>query len=124
MNGIRFLHLLRFLGSALGEGEQEDSHEFMRFAVDTMQKVCLDGVGGEGKVGPRSEETTFIHHVFGGLLLSKVQCMECHTASLRYESILDVACEIEGGVMSLEEALTRFTAVEWLDGDNKYSCDK
>ena len=44
----------------------------MRFVVDSMQKVCLDGVGGEGKVEGRSEETTLIHHIFGGVLLSKV----------------------------------------------------
>ena len=37
-----------------------------------MQSICLEGLGGEKKVDPRIQETTFIQHTFGGRLQSKV----------------------------------------------------
>lgn len=37
---------------------------------------------------------------------------------------MDLAVEIQGCVESLEDALTQFTAPEWLDGENKYQCDR
>lgn len=44
----------------------------IRFAIDTMQSVCLDEFGGEKAVHPRAQETTFIQHIFGGHLQSQV----------------------------------------------------
>uniref|UniRef100_A0A6N2KEQ3 Uncharacterized protein n=1 Tax=Salix viminalis TaxID=40686 RepID=A0A6N2KEQ3_SALVM len=38
-----------------------------RFAIDTMQSVCLDEFGGEKAVEPASQETTIIQHIFGSL---------------------------------------------------------
>ena len=43
-----------------------------RFAVDTMQSVCLDEFGGEKAVEPSSQETTLVQHIFGGRLQSQV----------------------------------------------------
>lgn len=37
-----------------------------------MQSICLEGLGGETKVDPILQETTFIQHIFGGRLRSKV----------------------------------------------------
>jgi len=37
-----------------------------------MQSICLEKLGGEDKVDPRLQETTFIQHTFGGRLRSKV----------------------------------------------------
>lgn len=37
-----------------------------------MQSVCLDEFGGEKIVPPRSQETTLIQYIFGGLLQSQV----------------------------------------------------
>ena len=45
---------------------------FCRFAIDTMQSVCLDEFGGEKAVEPASQETTIIQHIFGGRLQSQV----------------------------------------------------
>ena len=45
---------------------------FCRFAIDTMQSVCLDEFGGEKAVHPSSQETTIIQHIFGGQLQSQV----------------------------------------------------
>jgi hypothetical protein len=43
-----------------------------RFAIDSMQSTCLDGFGGENVVDPASQQTTLIHHIFGGHLQSQV----------------------------------------------------
>ncbi|KAL3677976.1 hypothetical protein R1sor_020932 [Riccia sorocarpa] len=121
---IRILSRIRNIGNHLGYGRQEDAHEFMRFAIDSMQSTCLDEFGGEKSVDARSQETTLIHHIFGGHLQSQVQCMQCLHESNRYEKMMDLAVEIHGSVETLEDALAQFTAPEWLDGDNKYKCDR
>lgn len=43
-----------------------------RLLVASMQAICLEGQGGEDKVNPILQETTFIQHTFGGRLRSKV----------------------------------------------------
>ncbi|KAL2641410.1 hypothetical protein R1flu_008997 [Riccia fluitans] len=121
---IRILSRIRNIGNHLGYGKQEDAHEFMRFAIDSMQSTCLDEFGGEKAVDTRSQETTLIHHIFGGHFQSQVQCMQCLHESNRYEKMMDLAVEIHGSVETLEDALAQFTAPEWLDGDNKYKCDR
>ncbi|KAJ4707719.1 Ubiquitin carboxyl-terminal hydrolase [Melia azedarach] len=97
---MSILSRLPNIGGNLGYGRQEDAHEFMRFAIDTMQSICLDEFGGEKAVHPRSQETTLIQHIFGGHLQSQV----IYAATL-------------------EECLDQFTAKEWLHGDNMYKCD-
>ncbi|KAJ7213735.1 hypothetical protein O6H91_11G033200 [Diphasiastrum complanatum] len=121
---ISILSRLRHIGNHLGYGKQEDAHEFMRFAIDSMQSICLDEAGGEKAVDTRSQETTLIHYIFGGHLQSQVRCLQCHHESNRYENMMDLAVEIQGSVESLEGALAKFTAPECLDGDNKYKCDR
>ncbi|CAM6051440.1 unnamed protein product [Sphagnum compactum] len=121
---IRILSRMQNIGNHLGYGRQEDAHEFMRFAIDSMQSTCLDGFGGENVVDLASQQTTLIHHIFGGHLQSQVKCMQCQHESNRYESMMDLAVEIHGIVESLEDALAQFTAPELLDGENKYKCDR
>ncbi|GAB2284278.1 ubiquitin-specific protease ubp15 [Dionaea muscipula] len=115
------LHL-RTINSQIGDGSQEDAHEFLRLLVTSMQSICLEEMGGEKLVDPCLQETTFIQHTFGGRLRSKVKCVRCKHESERYENIMDLTLEIFGRVESLEDALTQFTTVEDLDGDNKYRC--
>ncbi|KAG8095071.1 hypothetical protein GUJ93_ZPchr0012g21088 [Zizania palustris] len=112
-----------FFCGNLGVGRQEDAHEFMRFAIDKMQSACLDEFGGEKAVDLSTQETTLIQHIFGGRLQSQVQCTACGMVSNRYENMMDLTVEIHGDIDSLEECLDQFTAVEWLDGDNKYKCN-
>ncbi|KAJ6804059.1 ubiquitin carboxyl-terminal hydrolase 19-like [Iris pallida] len=120
---VNILSRLPNIGSSLGYGSQEDAHEFMRFAIDTMQSACLDEYGGEKALDPSTQETTLIHHIFGGHLQSQVICTKCNTISNRYENMMDLAVEIHGDAESLEECLNQFTIKEWLDGDNMYKCD-
>ncbi|XP_066376358.1 LOW QUALITY PROTEIN: ubiquitin carboxyl-terminal hydrolase 19-like [Miscanthus floridulus] len=111
------------IGGNLGFGRQEDAHEFMRFAIDKMQSACLDEYGGEKAVDLSTQETTIIQHIFGGRLQSQVQCTACGMVSKRYDNMMDLTVEIQGDAESLEKCLDQFTAIEWLDGDNKYKCD-
>lgn len=43
-----------------------------RFAVDSMQATFLDEAGGEKHIDPATQETTLVHHIFGGRLQSQV----------------------------------------------------
>ncbi|WCJ30469.1 Ubiquitin carboxyl-terminal hydrolase 18 [Euphorbia peplus] len=120
---MRILSRLPNIGGNLGYGRQEDAHEFMRFAIDTMQSVCLDEFGGESAVDPASLETTLIQHVFGGHLQSQVICTQCDKVSNQLENMMDLTVEIHGDAASLEECLDQFTVKEWLHGENMYKCD-
>ncbi|KAF2302819.1 hypothetical protein GH714_008559 [Hevea brasiliensis] len=120
---MSILSRLPNIGGNLGYGRQEDAHEFMRFAIDMMQSVCLDEFGGEKAVDPATQETTFIQHVFGGHLQSQVICTKCDKISNQFENMMDLNVEIHGDAASLEECLDQFTAKEWLHGENMYKCD-
>ncbi|XP_062011853.1 ubiquitin carboxyl-terminal hydrolase 15 [Rosa rugosa] len=120
----QILFHMRSINCQIGDGSQEDAHEFLRLLVASMQSICLEGLGGETKVDPRLQETTFIQHTFGGHLRSKVKCLRCHHESERYENIMDLTLEIYGWVESLEDALTQFTTPEDLDGENMYRCGR
>ncbi|KAL6313404.1 hypothetical protein AAG906_001117 [Vitis piasezkii] len=118
----RILSHMRSINCQIGDGSQEDAHEFLRLLVTSMQSICLEKLGGEREVDARLQETTFIQHTFGGRLRSKVKCLRCHLESERYENIMDLTLEIFGWVESLEDALTQFTTPEDLDGENMYRC--
>ncbi|CAM8958608.1 unnamed protein product [Rhodiola kirilowii] len=120
---VNILSRLPHIGGNLGFGNQEDAHEFMRFAIDSMQSVFLDQFGGEKALHESSQETTLIQYIFGGHLLSQVKCTTCSKVSNRDESMMDLTVEIHGDNASLEECLDQFTTPEWLDGDNMYKCD-
>ncbi|KAL2331214.1 hypothetical protein Fmac_018795 [Flemingia macrophylla] len=120
----RILWHMRSINCHMGEGSQEDAHEFLRLLIASMQSICLEGLGGEKKVDPGLQETTFIQHTFGGRLQSKVKCFNCNHESERYENIMDLTLEIFGWVESLEDALTQFTSPEDLDGENMYRCGR
>ncbi|XP_047966144.1 ubiquitin carboxyl-terminal hydrolase 15-like [Salvia hispanica] len=122
LSPVNILMYIRSLNAQIGDGSQEDAHEFLRFLVASMQTICLEGFGGEKAVDPRLQDTTFIQHTFGGSLRSKVKCLRCQHESERYENMMDLTLEIFGWVKSLEDALTQYTSSEDLDGDNMYRC--
>ncbi|TVU05509.1 hypothetical protein EJB05_48675 [Eragrostis curvula] len=112
---------LHDIGSSFGPGKQEDAHEFLRYAIDAMQSVCMKEArkGGAHRL---AEETTLLQLIFGGYLRSKIRCSRCHSVSEQLERLLDLTVEIDGDISSLEEALERFTSTEILDGENRYQC--
>ncbi|KAJ9170419.1 hypothetical protein P3X46_018528 [Hevea brasiliensis] len=121
LSPIRILSKIQKFGSHLGNGREEDAHEFLRYAVDTMQSICLKEAGA---LGTLAEETTLVGLTFVGYLRSKITCMRCLGKSVRFERIMDLTVEIDGDIETLEEALTQFTADEVLDGENRYNCSR
>ncbi|CAK9148980.1 unnamed protein product [Ilex paraguariensis] len=119
---IRILSQIQNVGSHLGNGREEDAHEFLKYAIEAMQSACLKeaGVSASGYL----EESTLIGLTFGGYLRSKIKCMKCGGKSERYERMMDLTVEIEGNIGTLEEALRQFTGTEILDGENKYQCSR
>ncbi|KAG2698777.1 hypothetical protein I3760_07G164200 [Carya illinoinensis] len=120
---IGILSQLQNIGSQLGHGREEDAHEFLRYAIDTMQSVCLKEAELDAS-GSQEEETTLIGLAFGGYLRSKIKCTKCQGKSERQERMMDLTVEIEGDIGTLEEALHQFTGTEVLDGENKYQCGR
>lgn len=116
--------ILQNVGSLFGNGREEDAHEFLRYVIDKMQSVCLMEAGLNGSGSLDSEETTLVGLTFGGYLRSKIKCMKCHGKSEQHERMMDLTVEIEGDIVTLEEALQRFTSTEILDGENKYRCGR
>ncbi|KAH9049650.1 cysteine proteinase [Lactarius hengduanensis] len=112
---------LQVIASHMRRGRQEDSHEFLRYAIDALQKSCL--AGHSSKVDPKLAETTWVHKIFGGKLRSRVTCGECHHNSDTFDSVLDLSVDIHG-VDTLRDALRKFTATDYLKGADKYKCEK
>uniref|UniRef100_A0A5B7AG99 ubiquitinyl hydrolase 1 n=1 Tax=Davidia involucrata TaxID=16924 RepID=A0A5B7AG99_DAVIN len=123
LSPIGILSRMQNIGSHLGNGREEDAHEFLRYAIDTMQSICLKEAGVKAS-GTLEEETTLIGLTFGGYLRSKIKCMKCGGKSERHEKMMDLTVEIGGDIGTLEEALRQFTGTEILDGENKYQCSR
>ncbi|KAM3258047.1 hypothetical protein ACQJBY_050029 [Aegilops geniculata] len=109
------------IGISFGPGKEEDAHEFLRYAIDTMQSASMKEANANG-AHKLAEETTLIQLMFGGYLRSKIKCTKCGVSSEHCERMLDLTVEIDGDISTLEEALHLFTSTEVLDGDNRYHC--
>ncbi|KAJ4965532.1 hypothetical protein NE237_017381 [Protea cynaroides] len=123
LSPVGILSQIQSSGSHLGCGREEDAHEFLRYAIDAMQSVCLKEAGVNA-IDQMAEGTTLVGLIFGGYLQSKIKCMKCQGKSERHEQMMDLTVEIQGDIGTLEEALAEFTATETLDGENKYHCGR
>ncbi|KAI0692259.1 hypothetical protein BC835DRAFT_1357862 [Cytidiella melzeri] len=112
---------LQHIAKHLRKGRQEDSHEFLRYAIDALQKSCLAGY--PPKLDHKIAETTWVHKIFGGRLRSRVSCLSCGYNSDTFDSILDLSIDIYN-VHNLRDALRKFVAVDHLKGADKYKCEK
>ncbi|PCH40869.1 cysteine proteinase, partial [Wolfiporia cocos MD-104 SS10] len=112
---------LQVIAKSMRRGRQEDAHEFLRYAIDALQKSCL--AGHPAKIDPKLAETTWVHKIFGGRLRSRVTCLDCGYNSDTFDRILDLSIDIYG-VNTLKEALRKFVAVDHLKGADKYKCEK
>jgi ubiquitin C-terminal hydrolase len=112
---------LRRLGRHLKWGAQEDAHEFLRLLIDKMQERCAERAGKEGVANGRAE-TTGIHQLLAGQLLSQVQCAHCKHCSNKFDPFYDVSVDLRS--KSVERALRQFATREVLDADNQYKCER
>ncbi|ESK95065.1 usp36 protein [Moniliophthora roreri MCA 2997] len=112
---------LQLIAKHMRRGRQEDSHEFLRYAIDSLQKSCLAGL--PSKVDHKLAETTWVHKIFGGRLRSRVTCQSCGYNSDTFDSILDLSLDIHH-TQQLNAALRKFVAPDYLKGADKYKCEK
>ncbi|KAF8622116.1 hypothetical protein AX15_007251 [Amanita polypyramis BW_CC] len=112
---------LQTIAKHMKRGRQEDSHEFLRYAVDALQKACLAGY--PPKLDHKLAETTWVHKIFGGQLRSRVTCHDCGYNSDTFDRILDLSLDIFRSD-SLKDALRKFVAIDYLKGADKYKCEK
>ncbi|KAL0067665.1 hypothetical protein AAF712_005380 [Marasmius tenuissimus] len=112
---------LQLIAKHMRRGRQEDSHEFLRYAIDALQKSCLAGY--PPKMEHKLTETTWVHKVFGGRLRSRVTCRDCGYNSDTFDSILDLSLDIHH-TPHLNVALKKFVAPDYLKGADKYKCEK
>ncbi|RDX53884.1 cysteine proteinase [Lentinus brumalis] len=112
---------LHAIAKHLRRGRQEDSHEFLRYFVDALQRSALAGY--PQKIDPKLAEKTWVYMIFGGLLRSRVKCLSCKHNSDTFDRMLDLSVDI-AGVNSLRDALRKFVAVDHLRGADKYKCEK
>ncbi|KAI3460060.1 hypothetical protein Pfo_016723 [Paulownia fortunei] len=123
LSPARIMSQMQRVATHLGNGREEDAHEFLRYAIDAMQFVCLKEAG-VNVLSSLEEETTLLGLTFGGYLQSKIECMRCGGKSKQHERIMDLTVEIGGEIGTLEDALRQFTRSEILDGENKYHCGR
>ncbi|KAJ3533085.1 hypothetical protein NMY22_g7477 [Coprinellus aureogranulatus] len=112
---------LQIIAKHMRKGRQEDTHEFLRYAIDALQKACLFGL--PPKIDPKLAETTWVHKIFGGRLRSRVTCQSCGYNSDTYDRILDLSLDIFK-CDTVKEALKKFVAIDFLKGADKYKCEK
>lgn len=111
---------LKSIGKSFRFGRQEDSHEFIRLFMDSLANSTLFGLD---HLDNASKETTLLHQVFGGHLVSQVHCLSCKGVSNTFESFLDLSLEIRN-CNSLEKSLSAFSRAEMLVKKNQYKCDR
>ncbi|GJJ07167.1 hypothetical protein Clacol_001367 [Clathrus columnatus] len=112
---------LQRIAKTMRRGRQEDAHEFLRYSIDALQRSCLAGF--PPKLDPKIAETSWVHKLFGGRLRSRVTCTACDHVSDTFDTILDLSIDIQG-VSSVSQALSKFVAVDYLRGANKYNCER
>lgn len=126
-------------------GRQEDSHEYISGLLDRMHVEELKakfGADAEKILDARTQETSFVYHVFGGYTVGRVVCGSCGHESRNYQSALDIPIEVSsgggarGGFMSgrggtssasggggvIRSLERNFVETEELAGANKYKC--
>ena len=96
---------IRRVGRQFRNMRQEDAHEYLRQLLDCMHEEVLVSKNvktSDGKIA----ETTLISRVFGGYLLSELQCLKCKYSSKTYNHFQDLSLEVSGGISSgiLEKA--------------------
>ncbi|KAL0352442.1 UNVERIFIED_CONTAM: Ubiquitin carboxyl-terminal hydrolase 16 [Sesamum calycinum] len=99
LSPVSIMSQMQCIGSHMGNGREEDAHEFLRYAIDAMQSVCLKEAGVK-MPSSLDEETTLMGLTFGGYLRSKIECMRCGGNSEQHERIMDLTVEI-GEILEL-----------------------
>jgi hypothetical protein len=112
---------LKAIAKHMKLGRQEDSHEFMRFLLDSMCKNALYGL--DSKMDHKLKETTVLHQIFGGRFQSRITCLQCKNVSDTEDAFMDICLDVKRAD-SVARALRHFSFPEKLIGENQYFCSK
>ncbi|XAR70632.1 Ubiquitinyl hydrolase 1 [Bertholletia excelsa] len=118
----KLVESLSSISSNFRRFQQEDAHEFLQCLLDRLESCCIySKVKG---IALSSVDENLVKQVFGGRLISKLQCCNCHHCSDTYEPLIDLSLEIEN-VGTVPGALQSFTRVERIeDSETKFTCEK
>ncbi|KAK4801873.1 hypothetical protein SAY86_000076 [Trapa natans] len=110
---------LKYISSYFEIGQQEDAHEFLQMMMNKLEQCCL-----HQKWDPNSAASkNIVEEVFGGLLLSKLQCCNCGHCCHIYENLIDLSLEINHAE-TLTSALESFTNIEKMEEpESKFICE-
>ncbi|PON87411.1 Ubiquitinyl hydrolase [Trema orientale] len=118
---FKFVNNLNYFSSSFLRYQQEDAHEFLQCFLDKLERCFLDSKTKENSL--TSPDENLVQKVFGGRLLSKLQCCNCGHSSDTFEPLIDLSLEIEN-VDSLPSALESFTNEEKIeDSETKFTCE-
>ncbi|EPZ36416.1 cysteine proteinase [Rozella allomycis CSF55] len=112
---------LRVISRRMKLGRQEDSHEFLRCFIESLQKNSLFGL--DPKIDAKLKETTIVYQMFGGHLQSQITCSICKTTSDTVDPFLDLSLDIRHS-NSVIKSLETFVKPEFLRGSNQYHCSR
>lgn len=104
-------------------GKQEDAHELLHNILSKLASVLIEAADMKDQLTPSSEETTLVHHIFGGYTRSRTTCLTCNQATSTFESSLNLQLEIPSGMNSVMACMHAYFTPEILSGENKYCCD-
>ncbi|XP_062073616.1 ubiquitin carboxyl-terminal hydrolase 20-like [Humulus lupulus] len=117
---LKFVDNLNHFSTSFMRYQQEDAHEFLQCFLDKLER-CFLNFNKEEKTTPPIEN--LVQKVFGGRLISRLQCCHCGHCSDTFEPLIDLSLEIEN-VESLPSALQSFTSEEKIgDSDTKFTCE-
>ncbi|EGR34476.1 hypothetical protein IMG5_010250 [Ichthyophthirius multifiliis] len=106
---------MKYINKNFRLGKQHDSHEFLRFLLEAMQKSYFIDI----KKQKILEEQTPIFNIFGGKLISQIQCFSCKQISQNIETFYDLLLECK---QNIDQSFESFFKKEILSGNNKYRC--
>lgn len=117
---VKFADNLSYFSSCFQKYEQEDAHEFLQCFLDKLESCCNDLLQKD----MTTSGNNIVKEVFGGRLVSSLQCCNCGHCSDTYEPSIDLSLEIDNAD-TLYTALDSFTKIEKIeDPETKFTCEK
>lgn len=114
---IRWLPHL-FEDSLLQSGAQHDAEEFLKGAVETLDKEAQ-------RATPNGNlETSLMGRVFQGVTVNAMTCPSCLHTTQKQEVFRSLSLELVEATDTVLEMLQLFTAPERLDKNNRFKCEK
>lgn len=111
---------------------QQDAHEFLNFLINHINELILAERqqnsskikihGNNDSANSPTNEPTWVHEIFQGILTSETRCLCCETVSSKDEDFFDLQVDIDQNT-SITHCLRCFSNTETLCGDNKFKCD-